>query len=105
MQERLSIKNKRLKMSPGGLITLPVSARRTLGMKPGQGCQVSVQVNRSTIVITPEAKGQPAFRVSQRGMMSLAGDAERLLNKADKRHYWLELNDQKQTVALHPFMA
>jgi hypothetical protein len=31
------LKNHRLKMSPGGIITLPVSARKTLKMEKGKG--------------------------------------------------------------------
>ena len=49
----LTVKNTRAKVSPGGVITLPVSARKTLGMKPKAGARVTVSVKGSAIVFAP----------------------------------------------------
>jgi len=99
---QLTVKNKRLKMSPGGLITLPVSARRGLGMEQGKGAHVNIQVKQNVIVLTPTAQGA---RVSPGGALEVNADAKRVLSAAAKRHYWLEVDDKSHSVTLHPFQA
>jgi hypothetical protein len=49
------VKNKSLKMSPAGVITLPVAARKALGMKPGAGAVVGIAAmgDAITLVGTP----------------------------------------------------
>jgi hypothetical protein len=104
MMKAMTIKNKRLKMSPGGLITLPVSARRCLGMTKGIGMRVGVTVSNKVIVIKANpAKSAPTLRVSPGGVIETQDNARTLLAAAVKRHYWLELFDGKKTAIIHPF--
>lgn len=98
------VKNKRLKMSPGGMITLSVAARKALAMRQGMGTRVGLRIQRGEIVLTTrpptEAK---TWRISSGGMMVLRGKAKALLANALRRHYWLKLNDEKQQVRIVPF--
>jgi len=89
-------------MSPGGVITLPVSARKTLRMEPGRGARVSVAMLNDSISLRPDTDKSGA-RVSPKGQMVLVGEPRNLLENAMLRHYWLELDDEKQTVLLYPF--
>jgi bifunctional DNA-binding transcriptional regulator/antitoxin component of YhaV-PrlF toxin-antitoxin module len=96
------VKNTRSKVSPGGVITLPVAARKALGMKPREGAQVTVAVKDDAVELAP-AGADGGFRVSARGQMELRGDPRRVLEAGVGRHFWLELNDDDQTVRLHPY--
>lgn len=98
----LTIKNHRSKISPGGVITLSVAARKTLKMSKGAGNKVLVALDQDAVSITP-SNGIGGTRVSPKGMMELQGEARALLEKGEKRHFWLELFDEKQMVLLHPF--
>ncbi|MFF5790606.1 hypothetical protein ACFY5D_01015 [Paeniglutamicibacter sp. NPDC012692] len=98
----LTVKNTRAKVSPGGVITLPVSARMALGMKPKTGARVTVAVKGNTVLLAPAA-ADGGFRVSPRGQMEVRGDALRVLEGGKERHFYLELDDERQTVALHPW--
>lgn len=98
----MSIKNTRQKVSPGGVITLPVSARKALGMEPKVGGRVSVTVSDKSVVLA--AAGQDGgFRVSARGQMEVRGDALAVLEAGSLRHFYFEADDDKQTVTLHPW--
>jgi len=98
----MNVKNTRSKVSPGGVITLPVSARKALGMKPGVGARVTVSI-RADSVLLAQATTDGGFRVSPKGQMEVRGDALKVLEGGKERHYYLELDDERQTVALHPF--
>lgn len=98
---RMKVENRRLKMSPGGVITLPVSARRALAMERRAGTRVTVAVDKNAVVLRPSGP-DGGFRVSPRGQMELQGDARDLLASGNLRHYWLELDDESATVTLHP---
>ena len=97
-----SIKNTRQKVSPGGVITLPVSARKAPGMQPQVGGRVSVTVADGAVVLAPAGK-DGGFRVSARGQMEVRGDALAALESGTLRHYFFEADDDKQTVTLHPW--
>jgi bifunctional DNA-binding transcriptional regulator/antitoxin component of YhaV-PrlF toxin-antitoxin module len=99
--DNMLVKNKRLKMSPGGIVSLPVSARKTLGMEKRQEARVTVAVNDGAVLLAPASAG--GFRVSAGGQLHLAQQARETLEKGTGRHYWLELNDSAHTVAMHPF--
>lgn len=96
-----SVRNKRLKISPAGLISLPVAARKSLKMSKGEGSKVSVAVSGDAVYLkrTNETGG---FRVSPKGLLALLGDAKKLLESGKARHYWIELNDREACVLLHP---
>src|SRR5262245_38578011 len=98
------VRNRRLKMSPGGLITLPVAARKALQMSKGQGARVTVAVEDGivTLAIAGESGG---FRVSRRGQLELRQEARAALQRGVGRHYWVELVDEHARVNLHPFLA
>jgi bifunctional DNA-binding transcriptional regulator/antitoxin component of YhaV-PrlF toxin-antitoxin module len=98
----LTIRNTRLKVSPGGVITLPVSARRALGMQPRTGGQVSVTVEQDAVVVAP-AGADGGFRVSPRGQLELRGDALKVLEAGERRHYYFEASDERKSVTLHPW--
>jgi hypothetical protein len=99
-----TVKNKSLKMSPGGLITLPVAARKALAMRIGKGSVVSFHVESQSIVVSAApTKGAIETRISRHGNMELSGDAKKLLEGSIKRHYWFEASDPEQRVVLHPF--
>lgn len=99
----LNVKNRRLKVSPGGVITLPVSARKTLRMEKGRGCHVTVAIEDKTVVLAPAAE-TGGFRVSPKGQLELRGDAFQALAKGIDRHYWMELEDSTGHVRLNPFV-
>jgi len=96
------VKNRRLKMSPGGIVTLPVSARKALQMEKGKGRRVTLAIRDGAVVLAPAAR-TGGFRVSPKGQLALQGDARALLAKGDGRHYWVELDDDASTVRLNPF--
>jgi hypothetical protein len=96
------IRNRRQKVSPGGVITLPVSARKALGMVPGQGASVSVAVEGRSVTLAPTGK-DGGFRVSPKGQFVLRGDALDVVASGAARHYWFEADDEPRQVRLHPF--
>jgi bifunctional DNA-binding transcriptional regulator/antitoxin component of YhaV-PrlF toxin-antitoxin module len=98
----MQVKNRRSKISPGGVITLPVSARKTLGMERGGGSSVTVAVADQGVVLQP-AGADGGFRVSAKGQLELRGDARKLLESGAARHFYLELDDDKHTVLLRPY--
>src|SRR4051812_48711841 len=96
------IRNRRQKMSPGGVITLPVSARKALGMVPGQGASLSVAVHARSVTLAPTGK-DGGFRISPKGQFVLRGDAFDVVARGAARHYWFEADDESRQVRLHPF--
>lgn len=97
------VKNKRLKMSPGGMISLPVSARKALGMQINQGSQLNVSVGTDHVLISSEsARPENSKKISKKGLMELPADAKEFLSKKNK-YYWLELDDKNKSAKLRPF--
>jgi hypothetical protein len=102
--ENMIIKNKRLKMSPGGVITLTVAARKALGMKLNTPEQVAVNIANNSVVISKNRNvAENKYRISKKGQMVLAGEAKELLLRSKDRHYWLKLDDKKNEACLVPF--
>jgi bifunctional DNA-binding transcriptional regulator/antitoxin component of YhaV-PrlF toxin-antitoxin module len=104
IQKTQTFRNKSLKISPGGIVTLPVSARRTLGMAPKAGSRVTVAVDAGRVILKPTSE-QAGTRISPKGQMELVGVARDVLANGDKRHFWMELDDGTHEVALLPFEA
>lgn len=103
MSETLhTVRNRSLKMSPGGLVTLPVSARKTLRMLPKQGARVTIAVSDGRVLLKPTSD-HAGTRISPSGQMELVGSARDVLASAEKRHFWMQLDDAQQEVALFPF--
>jgi bifunctional DNA-binding transcriptional regulator/antitoxin component of YhaV-PrlF toxin-antitoxin module len=100
----LIIRNRSSKISPGGVITLPLSARRALGMTPKLGVRVTVAVEEDCVILHPTSD-QAGSRVSPKGQIEVVGNARRLLEQGVARHYWLEVNDAQKRVALHPYAS
>jgi bifunctional DNA-binding transcriptional regulator/antitoxin component of YhaV-PrlF toxin-antitoxin module len=100
--EPLTVKNRRSKVSPGGVITLPVSARKTLKMAKGAGARVTVAIEDGAVALKPAGESG-GFRVSAKGMLELRGEPRELLEQGAARHYWMELHDDKTLVLLHPY--
>ena len=102
--ENMTVKNKRMKMSPGGVITLTVAARKALGMKVNEPFKAAVKTDGKSIVISGDTKAENAtYRISKKGQMLLGGEAKELLMKSKNRHYWLQLNDKSREARLMPF--
>ena len=38
-----------------------------------------------------------------RGQMEMIGEARRLMEAGEARHYWLKADDEQHKVALHPY--
>ena len=95
------VQNRRLKISPGGIITLPVAARKSLRMLKGTGARVTVAIEDGSVSLAP-AGTTGGFRVSADGQLELRGDARALLDTGIMRHYWIELLDARGQVKLHP---
>ena len=101
---KLSVKNKRLKMSPNGLITLPVSARRALGIERGENGRYRISSDGKSITLTSKPKtGETFYKVSSKGMVTLKGQPKELLLNSKGRHYWIKVDDSKKEVKLMPF--
>jgi hypothetical protein len=98
----MTIKNRSLKISPGGIVTLSLAARKTLRMEPGKGCRVTVAMGNHCVSLKPTGE-QGGTRVSAKGQIELAGEPRTLLESGVERHYWLQIDDDKQIVELHPF--
>lgn len=96
------VKNRRLKMSPGGIVTLPVAARKSLRMTKGEGAKVTVTVENGVVTLTQAGKSG-GFNVSRGGQLELRQQAREALQRGTGRHYWVELLDDKGQVKLHPF--
>jgi hypothetical protein len=71
-------------------------------MTPKVGTRVTVAVEGDAVELRPAGE-QGGFRVSPRGQMELRAEALSVLAAGTARHYWLELDDQHQTVTLHPY--
>lgn len=97
-----TIKNRSLKMSPAGIITLPVSARKALQMEKGKGTQVTVAVEKNVVSLALTSK-TGGFRVSPKGQLELRGEAKAALKTGVDSHFWMELNDEAKKVMLNPF--
>lgn len=97
----LKVTNKRQKISPGGIVTLPVSARKSLGVAKGAGTRVSVAVKDGAVVLAAVKAG--GFRVSAGGQLVLRQEARQALEQGAARHFELELDDKKGTVTLRPY--
>lgn len=95
------IRSQRLKISPGGMITLPTKARRALQMRPGHGAQVGVGIDENCVIIRSEHENA-GLRISPRGQMEMRGDAAKLLMEGEGRRYWIEVDEDSATVTLHP---
>jgi hypothetical protein len=103
---RTTVKNKRLKMSPGGVVDLPVAARKALGLEKGKGGRVTVEADEGGVTIaTPKTEDAQAWRISPKGMMVLRERPYEVLASAPGRHYWVELHDDDRSVRLVPFDA
>lgn len=89
-------------MSPGGIITLPVSARKALHMEKGKGCRVTLAIKEGAVILEPATK-TGGFRVSPKGQLALQGEARALMAGSIGRHYWVELDDRSCSVKLNPF--
>lgn len=101
---KLSVKNKRLKMSPNGIITLPVSARRALGMEKGENGRYRISSDGKSITLTAKPKsGEKFYRVSKKGMACINGETREVLLSSKGRHFWIKVDDAKQEVKLLPF--
>ncbi len=96
-----AVKNRRLKVSPGGIITLPVAARRALQMVKGEGTRVTVSVDDGVVTLASAGK-TGGFRVSPGGQLELRAEARSALDAGIKRHYWIELQDASGQIRLHP---
>lgn len=96
------VKNKRLKVSPGGIITLPVAARKALRMAKGEGTRVTVSVDHGAVTLG-SAGEKGGFRVSPGGQLELRAEARSVLDSGVKRHYWIELQDASGQIRLHPY--
>jgi hypothetical protein len=97
------VQNRRLKISPGGMITLPVAARRSLRMTKGVGARVTVAIGDGAVLLALAGK-TGGFRVSPRGQLELTGDARTLLDSGEARHYRIELLDAQGQVKLYPWL-
>lgn len=99
----ITIKNKSLKMSPGGLISLSVAARKGLGMIKDCPARIGISSDGKTILLKGDVENKDAFRVSSKGLTVLRGKEKELLSNADKRHYWMEVNDDRKEVRIYPY--
>ncbi len=95
------VRNNRLKMSPSGIITLPVSARKALKMEKSQGGRVTVAVENNAVVLM-SANKNGGFRISPKGQLELQREARATIETGVARHYWIELNDEAGIVRLNP---
>jgi hypothetical protein len=98
------VMNRRLKMSPGGIITLPVAARKSLGMAKAEGARVTVAVNEQSVTLAL-AGDKGGFRVSAAGQLELGGEAKAVLESGVQRHYWIKLDDAQKQVTLLPYRS
>ena len=101
---KLTVKNKRLKMSPGGIVTLPVSARRALGMEKDKPGKARIYSDGKCVILTSTPKnGETYYKISSKGNASLRGESKELLLNSKSRHFWLKVDDAKNEVKLMPF--
>ncbi len=99
----LTVKNKRLKMSPKGMITLSTAARKGLGMEIGKSKFVNVSNDGESIIINGELKkGEKSHKVSPAGLLNLKGEERDILLKGDNRHYWMKVDDDMKMVIICP---
>ncbi len=98
----MSVKNRRSKISPGGVLTLPVSARKALGMEKGKGSRVTVALESDGVALR-RCSERAGSRVSAKGQLELVGQPRALLERGAARHFWLEVDDERQMVVLHPY--
>jgi len=103
VEKPTAVKNRRLKMSPAGMVTLPVAARKSLQMLKSQGARVTVAVSNGAVTLA-RAGETGGFRVSASGQLELREEARAVLQLGKGCHYWIELLDDLGQVKLHPFV-
>jgi bifunctional DNA-binding transcriptional regulator/antitoxin component of YhaV-PrlF toxin-antitoxin module len=100
----LTVKNKRLKMSPNGIVTLSAAARKGLGMKKGEAIFVNVSNDEKSILLRGGLKeGEKSYKISAGGSLTLKGKEREILLQGETRHYWMDVTDDTQEVRLYPF--
>ena len=91
-------------MSPNGLITLSVAARKALGMTKNESGQIRISTDENSILLLGSpVRGEKTYRVSKKGMTIFKGEERDLLLKNKNRHYWMEIDDAKKEVRLLPY--
>ena len=68
----LTVKNRRSNISPGGIVTRPLSARKALQMTPGKGMRVTIATDGENVALQPTTD-QAGARVSPKGQLELIG--------------------------------
>ncbi len=96
------VKNKRQRISPGGIVTLPVAARKSLGFEKGQKGRVTVAVEGNAVHIAAAGR-KGGFPVSANGQLHLRGEARDTLQAGKASHYWIALDDKSKKVVLKPY--
>jgi hypothetical protein len=94
-------KHKGRRVSPQGMIDLPLDARLTLGFIKGTPKVLKVQVAKNEIRFSPEGEGQEV-KSSPRGLLRLPSDAHKILSNTQKGQYHLTIDMKKHAVYLRP---
>ncbi|MBP0625245.1 hypothetical protein [Cupriavidus consociatus] len=103
MQTQIIIRKKpRLKISPEGIICLPLRARQALSMTAAAGFRVSVAVVNNSVELKP-VKGEGGSRVSPKGQMDLQGDARTVLQSGAKGQISMVVSEEEHTVVIRPW--
>jgi len=100
---QFTVDNKRLKMSPGGVVDIPVAGRKALGMRKGVGARVTVDAEDEAVTIGAARGDEKTWRISPKGVMVLRERAYETLAASPGRHYRLEVDDDRGRVRLAPF--
>jgi hypothetical protein len=85
------------RVSPGGIIDLPFSLRKTLGFRKGEGKLLDIQIEKGAVRISAAEKAGPnTVKASPRGLLKLPKEAHLALSRGKKGRYTLTPQSELQ---------
>jgi hypothetical protein len=90
------------RVSPKGVISLPLGARLALGFVKDKSKWITVHILADTIVLGgPEGLDKIRVRATARGLLQLPAKAHEVLNKSTKGFFKLTVDETKKIIHLN----
>lgn len=94
-------KHEGRRVSPRGMIDLPLDARLALGFVKGNPKELKVKVEENEVILSSEGEGQ-AVKSSPRGLLQLPLESQKILCNTLKGRYDIEIDEKRNAVHLRP---
>jgi phosphoribosylaminoimidazole-succinocarboxamide synthase len=100
--QNYSSRKKGRKVSPAGMIDLPLDARIALGFTKGNGKMLRVRVGHNEVRISSRGEEGVSVRASPRCLLQLPPEAHKVLSHSQKGRYDMEISEKENAVYLRP---